>query len=87
MIPSADLILQEDVAAVSGGPRTIIFYFVRRCCVIHAMLSIPKKKIKGVLIYLYCYEVNFFFLLINVDVRISLRVFRLISRTLKLTTM
>jgi hypothetical protein len=44
MIPSADLILQEDVAAVSGGPRTIIFYFVRRCCVIHAMLSIPMKK-------------------------------------------
>jgi len=41
---SADLILQEDVAAVSGGPRTIIFYFVRRCCVIHAMLSIPMKK-------------------------------------------
>jgi hypothetical protein len=50
-------------------------------------LSRPMKKINGVLLYLYCYEMNFFLLLINMSVRTSLSVSRLILRALKLATM
>jgi hypothetical protein len=43
IILPANLILQ-DAAAALGGPRTIVFYFVKRCCVVHAELSIKRSN-------------------------------------------